>query len=289
MALAAPTPTTDDRRGSSGLFAALGPAELAYARLHLRRRCLRAGTILFLEGDACAGLVLVQQGALRLFTAHAAKEQTVQVVRPGELCNAAAACSNGVNPTSAEALDDAVVLTLASPHFSYLLRRSEAFTRLLFVALAEQMRQAVVLVGDLSFHHVTGRVAKVLLQSIHPAPGVGAGIGQRPLTQQELADLVGTAREVVARSLRTLTAAGAIRTDHGRIAILDPQRLEEAAGEAWAAPALPIRTGPTPRPGMMPFPPVGTPAFTAHVPTPNAPAIGAMLRATSARHDQLPA
>jgi CRP/FNR family transcriptional regulator len=70
-------------------------------------------------------------------------------------------------------------------------------------------------------------VAKILLQSIGPDEGVGAGSDQRArLTQREIAEMAGTAREVVARTLKVFEREGAIAVDQGRITILDPAQLE---------------------------------------------------------------
>jgi len=88
--------------------------------------------------------------------------------------------------------------------------------------LAAQVRNLVSLVEDLSFRHVIGRVAKILLDH--------AGDGTMPLprlTQQEMAGMAGTAREVVGRSLKALEEEGAIRLDRHRIVITDKEALRE--------------------------------------------------------------
>ena len=78
------------------------------------------------------------------------------------------------------------------------------------------------LVEDLSFRHVIGRVAKILLEY------AGDGAGPRPrLTQQDMAAMVGTAREVVGRSLKALEDEGAIRMERHRIVITDKEILKE--------------------------------------------------------------
>jgi CRP/FNR family transcriptional regulator len=84
------------------------------------------------------------------------------------------------------------------------------------------VRHLVSLVEDLSFRHVIGRVAKILLEH------AGDGTGREPrLTQQEMAAMAGTAREVVGRSLKALEEAGAISLDHHRIIIRDKEALQE--------------------------------------------------------------
>jgi len=88
--------------------------------------------------------------------------------------------------------------------------------------MAGRVRQLVSLVEDLSFRHVIGRVAKILL--LHA--GNGAGPKQR-LTQREMAAMAGTAREVVGRSLKALEDKGTIRFDRHRIVITNKEALEE--------------------------------------------------------------
>jgi CRP/FNR family transcriptional regulator len=88
--------------------------------------------------------------------------------------------------------------------------------------LSHRIRHLVSLVGDLSFRNVIGRVAKILLDY------AGDGAGSRPgLTQQEMAAMAGTAREMVGRSLKSLEDEGAIRMDHHRIVITDKEALKE--------------------------------------------------------------
>jgi CRP/FNR family transcriptional regulator len=95
---------------------------------------------------------------------------------------------------------------------------AEAVVRTLTGAL----RHLVSLVEDLSLRHVTARVAKILLEQ------EGASQQSRHayhLTQQEMAALAGTAREVVGRSLKELEMAGAIEMRQGRAVVLNRERL----------------------------------------------------------------
>jgi CRP/FNR family transcriptional regulator len=52
-----------------------------------------------------------------------------------------------------------------------------------------------------------------------------------PVSQRELADAVGTVREVVVRVLRELRRDGVVRTERDHIVILDPARL--VPGQEW--------------------------------------------------------
>jgi CRP/FNR family transcriptional regulator len=92
--------------------------------------------------------------------------------------------------------------------------------------LAQRMRELVTLVEDLSFRHVLGRVTKILLTH------AGDGFAKEHLTQQEMAAMAGTAREVVARSLKALEEQGHIRLERHRIVITDKKSLEEIVEES---------------------------------------------------------
>jgi CRP/FNR family transcriptional regulator len=88
--------------------------------------------------------------------------------------------------------------------------------------MAGRLRHLVALVEDLSFRHVIGRVARILLEYTAD----GASPGPR-LTQRDMAAMAGTVREVVSRSLKTLEEGGLIKIDRHRIIIKDKEALKE--------------------------------------------------------------
>jgi CRP/FNR family transcriptional regulator len=84
------------------------------------------------------------------------------------------------------------------------------------------VRRLTALVEDLSFKPVIGRVAKILLENSEESPD------SRPkLTQQEMAAMAGTAREVVGRSLKALEQEGVIKLERHRLVISDKEALRE--------------------------------------------------------------
>jgi len=87
------------------------------------------------------------------------------------------------------------------------------------------MRHLVSFVEVLSFRHVTARLAKILLEYA----GDGVGASKPRLTQQEMAAMAGTAREMIGRSLKELEDEGIIRLDHHRIVVTDKEALKKWA------------------------------------------------------------
>src|SRR5207302_9532751 len=86
---------------------------------------------------------------------------------------------------------------------------------------AGRLREALALVEDLAFRDVTSRLARILLEGQH---------GSAPrLTQELLAAMAGSRREVVGRALKALSQAGAVRLERGRIHVRDRGTLERLA------------------------------------------------------------
>ena len=104
---------------------------------------------------------------------------------------------------------------------------------LLVGEVAQRMYDVYATLASNTFGTMRERVARHLLDlsSHDPVDGVLAA----PVTQQALADGVGTVREVVARILRDFRIEGIVETAPGRIRILDPARLAAIVGRDDAA------------------------------------------------------
>ena len=183
---------------------------------------MKRGELILLEDEPVEALFFVVSGAVKVFkTSAEGKEQILSIVRPGESFNDVPIFDDGPSPTSVGAMTPIVLYGVRKNELETILRDHPQITMNIIKVLAEQVRHLVSLVEDLSFRHVISRVAKILLEHI------GNGTGPRPrLTQQEMAAMAGTAREVVARSLRSLEAEGAIKLERHRIVITDRGTLQ---------------------------------------------------------------
>lgn len=207
-------------------FSALADTDLAYVRQVTRERHFQRGEVLFLEGDPGERLYFIQSGRVKVFKTSAdGKEQMLRIFHAGETFNEVPVFDGGPNPASAMMLEEGTVYVLHRADIRRLLSEHPAIALSVIQVLAGRLRYMVGLVEDLSFKHVSARVAKALL--LHSAEIEGKTAHR--LTQQELAALVGTAREVVGRVLKALEQEGAIDLDQGRITILSRSRLEAAS------------------------------------------------------------
>ena len=128
-----------------------------------------------------------------------------------------------VNLASAAAMSAVVLHGIKKKDLETLSREYPQVALNVIKVLSLRVQEMIALVEDLSFRHVNGRVAKILLEY--------AGNGERPrLTQQEMAAMIGTAREMVGRSFRNLEEEGAIRIERNRIIIANYAALKKIAG-----------------------------------------------------------
>jgi len=198
-------------------------AELEVIKQSFFEKTIQRGEMIFLEGELADILFFLISGIIKLFkTSAQGKEQIISLARPYEVLNDISIFDNGPNPMSAQAMSTVTLYGIKKDRLEVALRQHPQVSSQIIQVLAARTRQLISLVEDLSFKHVIGRVAKILLEHT----GDGAGLGQR-LTQQEMAAMAGTAREVVARSLKAMEERGLIRLERHRIVISDKNALQE--------------------------------------------------------------
>ena len=206
-------------------FSGLSTAELDSIKEHIYERSAENGDLILLEDEPADAMYFVASGVVKVFkTSSEGKEQILSFVRPGESFNDVPLFDGGPNLGSVQAIGPVTLYGLRTGDLENILRSSPQIALNVIRVLSGQVRRLVELVEDLSFRHVIARVAKILLENAED------GTGPKPkLTQQEMAAIAGTAREMVGRSLKSLEDEGAIRLDRHRIVITDKEALREMA------------------------------------------------------------
>ena len=213
----------------SPYFSNLSDEELNLVQNFVFEKKFQRGDLIALEGEPAEALYFVFSGAVKTFKTSAdGKEQIVSIIRPGESFNDAPVLDGAPNPFSSQAMGPVVIYGIEKRNFAKILQDHSQVALNVINVFAGYIRHLTSLVEDLSFRPVIGRVAKILLEYA----GDGTGSTQR-LTQQEMAALAGTAREVVARSLKALESKGALRMDRHRIVITDREALNDIAGVSF--------------------------------------------------------
>lgn len=200
-------------------FASLSRPDLKRIRDLVFEQSFSKGRIIFLDGDPCRAMYAIRSGRVKIFkTSPEGKEQVLKIMGPGDTFNEVPIFDGGPNPASAQALEETTLYGIRKEDMRYLIEERPTIALAVLKVFAEKLRHFTQLVEDLSFRTVISRLAKLLLQM---AEEEGSAPLKQRLTQQELAAMVGTAREVVARALKALEAKGAIRMDRHWIVIVD--------------------------------------------------------------------
>ena len=204
-------------------FAAL--AAEARARLDaLLLLRLPKGTLMFHPGDAAQGFVVVLEGRVEVFlTGATGREILLYAVEPGQSCvQTTLGLMGGVDYTGeAITATDCHVVVIPKPLFLTLMDDSAPFRAFVFTAFATRMQDMMLLLERVAFQRVESRLAGALLAL--------AREGQVNATQSDLATRIGSAREVISRRLDQFARRGWVRTDRGRVTLLDPAALRRIA------------------------------------------------------------
>jgi CRP/FNR family transcriptional regulator len=202
-------------------FASLDEDTLASIVTLAARRTYSPDEVIFLEGEPCAGLFIVQTGHVKIYTASPeGREQILTLIGPRDSFNDVAVFDGGPNPASAQAMEAVELLVIERPAMLSLFDRYPKLAQAVVAVLAGRARMLVGIVEDLSLRSVAGRLAKLLLdQALQGSDAV-------PLTRQQMAARLGTVREMVSRALRELEDAGLLRREGRQIVIADRAALE---------------------------------------------------------------
>ena len=213
---------------SIAYFAGLSPAEFDSIRKLVFEETAARGKIILFEGEPAKAVYFVVSGVVKVFkTSAEGKEQVLYLVRPGEAFNEVPVMGGGLNLASVEAMGPVVLYGMRKSDLESVLRDYPKLALNMVQVIAKRVEHLVSLVEDLSFRRVTGRVARILLEHVSDKDGQ-----KQRLTQQEMAAMAGTAREMIGRSLKTLEEEGVLRLDRNRIVITDRGALSEMAGVA---------------------------------------------------------
>jgi CRP/FNR family transcriptional regulator, cyclic AMP receptor protein len=207
----------------------LPPDLIAKLTSEATRVRIPAGTTIHREGETEPHLELVVLGLVRVHvSAPDGRTMTVRYCRRGALIGAATLYAVRAERRFAiQALSYSELLRLRPAIARGLADRDVRVAGALLAETSERVLSFVAELSGSAFGTVRQRLARHLLDLASErqrGPDLIA-----PLTQQELADAIGTVREVVVRTLRELREEGTVRTGRHGITIRDPERLFGAA------------------------------------------------------------
>jgi CRP/FNR family transcriptional regulator len=177
------------------------------------------GTCLFRPGDDSQAFLIVQSGAVRVEQTNSAGRTVVLYrVEAGDSCVLTTTCLLSGKPYAGYGYAEGDVTAIAIPpaRFRALLNSDPRFQELVFRGFAARVGELTEVIDDLLEHRTDLRLARWL---------AARGAGEIRMTHEDMAQELGTAREVVSRTLKAFETKGWITLARGLVRIQNPDAL----------------------------------------------------------------
>lgn len=210
----AAAPDWIERLPALASFDTLTKAELRAAAI---RKTLPRGAVIFRPGDACVQFPLIAEGVVRVQrVTESGREIVLYRVLANETCilTTASLISGEVYAAEGVAETDVVAYILPASRFSALMDRSAPFRALVFEGYGRRIATLMSRIEEIACTRINVRLAGRLLALADSAHHVAA-------TQHALAADLGTAREVIGRTLKSFERSGWVSLSRGGVEIVD--------------------------------------------------------------------
>jgi CRP-like cAMP-binding protein len=192
-----------------------------------RERKLDRGELLFPELARSLGLIVILQGAVKICKVDSrGRELTLSIEMAGGCVGELPLFDGGNYPYSAEAAaEDTSVWIVPRTDFVVVMRQYPEIAQRGLLALGVSLRRMIQIVEAQSLHPVRARLARYLYELSQ-----GSEVFRLPQTNEDIANQLGTVREVVSRTLSGLKASHVIALQGRQVTVKDPEELKRIAG-----------------------------------------------------------
>ena len=181
-----------------------------------------AGKTIYWEGDQCHSLALLVSGTIRVYkVGESGREITLYRFGKGEGCilTMSSILNNIPFPAIAAVESDCEAFIVSAEIFRDWIDRYQMWRSFVCDLLAQRLAEIIATVEEIAFKKMDSRVAELLIEGRHKSLGV------IKKTHQNIANELGTAREVVSRILKDFEMEKLISQSRAQITILDVKGL----------------------------------------------------------------
>lgn len=208
-------------------------SQLAPATLQALTQCAQlisfeSGYQFYRQGTSPSGLFYLRCGQVKLYRHSQERMQILQIIQAGALFGAETLPNQVPCPCTAAAITDGTVIYIPPEELLNLMPQHPDVTLLLLAIISKELRQFTQIVHSLAFRDVSARLAETLL-TMAVYDNSDSVYVQRTLSQQDLAALVGTAREVIYRTLKKFEKNGLIQLRPQTIVLCNVAQLQAIA------------------------------------------------------------
>ncbi|WP_374326217.1 Crp/Fnr family transcriptional regulator [Azonexus sp.] len=184
---------------------------------------LPAGACVFSEHQPCTGFPLLLDGSIKVVKqASSGRELLLYRVSPGGSCIISSSCLLGHTDYNARGIAETPLSLLALPvgEFGRLLVDHAPFRDFVFHLFSERIGELMQLVEEVAFARLDQRLAKLIL---------ARQADTLSITHQQLADELGSVREIVSRLLKGFAAQGLVSLGREQLTVTDRDGLNKLA------------------------------------------------------------
>ncbi len=206
--------------------------ELVHISESKSTRSLKKGEVLFKEGDRLDGVYCVRQGVSKVTKSSSnGKDQIIKLAKKGELLGQRSMMVDEHSNLGAVALHDMEVCFIPKSIMQASIDDNTKFMKAALHFMANELKVADNIIADMAQKNVEQRLASALLY-LQDQFGVDEeGFLSLLLTREDIAAMVGTAKEVCIRKLSSFKKKNWIEIDGKRIKILDPNAMYRTVQE----------------------------------------------------------
>jgi len=199
------------------LFSGLSTEELEKLVAFSPVRRYKARTVIMEKGDAASALYVILDGRIRIFAqGDDDKEITLNELTVGEYLGELALITDKPRCASAITTTGTRLLVISKPQFAEFLATTPDAAPRMIHHLAEKVRELTQDVERLALQDVYGRLVSILRERAEATDG---RLITSPITQQELANLVGASREMISRIFKELKSGNYISLEGKRVVL----------------------------------------------------------------------
>lgn len=181
------------------------------------------GRIIYNTTQGCKGVLILQKGSMRIYmVSPEGREVTLYRLNEGEVCVLAAACL--MEEIDFDILIEAVeyteTVTIPAADLQPIIKENKVFENYLYKKTAERFTDVMWTIQNILFKKVDQRIARCLLEEMFRQDCEVVEI-----TQEEIAHEIGSAREVVTKTMKHMAGDQLIKNGRGKVEILNKQEL----------------------------------------------------------------
>ena len=191
-----------------------------------RSQSYRAGDVIMRQGDPPDFLLIIETGVVQIVSNDPYGSQVVLgLYGAGDIVGEIAVIDKKVRSATAKALTNVKVSVISATSMNAFLDKHPWVMKSLLITLSNRLRKSTLQLNTIVGQTVDERLVKLLLDYADRFCPASTQKLVIPLSQQDLADMVGASREAVVKALRDLRKKGLIETARKQVVLLNVERL----------------------------------------------------------------